>query len=97
MTPILEPEAPIEPEESTKSTKNCFKATFGEIHNYEYLIVVVLPYRVPDNICHYAAREATMVVDQFLKPDFEYQVSKNNAYEQEEFRKLDVFFGSIIY
>lgn len=75
MTPVLDPEAPIEPEDSAKSVKNCFKATFGEVPNYDYLIVVVLPFRVPDNVCHFAAREATMVVDQFLKPTFEKKVS----------------------
>lgn len=94
---MLDPEAPIEPEDSAKSVKNCFKATFGEVPNYEYLVVVVLPFRVPDNICHFAAREATMVVDQFLQPTFESRVLDTRRDGQEEFRKLDVYFSSIIY
>ena len=52
---MLDPEAPIEPEESTKSIKNLFKATFGEISKYNCMVVVCLPARVPDNVCHYAA------------------------------------------
>ena len=68
---MLDPEAPIEAEDSLKSTKNLFKATFGEIAKYDCMVVVCLPSRVPDNLCHFAAQEATMVIDQFLKPDFE--------------------------
>ena len=73
---MLDPEAPIEREDSVASTKNMFKATFGEISKYNCLVVVILPFRVPDNLCHFAAQEATMVIDQFLKPDFEEQINR---------------------
>ena len=63
VTSMLDPEAPIESNMSSGSTKNTFKATFGEIKKYNCLVVVVLPFRVPDNLCHFAAREATMVID----------------------------------
>ena len=97
VTPMLDPEAPIEPEDSSKSTKNVFKATFGEVTKYKCLVVVILPYRVPDNICHFAAQEATMVIDQFLKPDFETQINMSYQIEPDVFKKLDVYFSSIIY
>ena len=71
---MLDPEAPMEPEDSVASTKNTFKATFGEIKKYNCLVVVILPFRVPDNLCHFAAQEATMIIDQFLKPDFDEQL-----------------------
>lgn len=71
MTTALDPEAPIEHEESTKSVKNTFKATFGNITKHECVMIVVLPFRVPDNLCHFAASEITMILDQFLKPDFD--------------------------
>ena len=60
---MLDPEAPIERDDSVASTKNTFKATFGEIKKYDCLVVVILPFRVPDNLCHFAAQEATMVID----------------------------------
>ncbi len=63
VTPMLDPEAPIEEEDSSKSVKNVFKATFGEVPKYQSTIVVILPFCVPDNLCHFAAREATMVID----------------------------------
>ena len=93
---MLDPEAPIEREDSVASTKNMFKATFGEISKYNCLVVVILPFRVPDNLCHFAAQEATMVIDQFLKPDFEEQINRK-AEEQDVFKKLDCYFSSIIY
>jgi len=74
VTPMLDPEAPIEAEDSTASIKNTFKATFGEIRKYGLMAVVILPFRVPDNLCHFAASEATMIIDQFLKPNFENQL-----------------------
>ena len=44
------------------STMNCFKATFGK--TLGRIIVVILPFCIPDNICHYAAQEVTMAYDQ---------------------------------
>jgi len=96
VTPMLDPEAPIEQEDSAKSVKNVFKATFGEVPRADCLVVVILPFRVPDNMCHFAAREATLVVDQFLIPSYQIQPLKPLD-SQEIFRKLDVYFGSIIY
>lgn len=60
---MLDPEAPIEKEDSAKSVKNVFKATFGEVPKYDCVLIVVLPFQVPDNLCHFAAREATMVIE----------------------------------
>ena len=61
--PQLDPEAPIYAEESQHSTRNCYKATFGEVPKIKCMIVVILPFCVPDNICHFAAQEAAMTVD----------------------------------
>ena len=98
---MLDPEAPIEPEESTRSTKNTFKATFGEISKFNLMVVVVLPFRVPDNMCHFAAQEATMVLDQFLTPDYEqggklYGTRKFDN-DSELYNKIDAYMSSIIY
>ena len=59
----MDPESPIEPEESSKSIRNTFKATFGNVKKYTSIVVVVLPFRVPDNLCQFAAQEATMIID----------------------------------
>ena len=53
--PLLDPEAAIYDEESTHSTRNTYKATFGEIPGIQCMIVVILPFCVPDNICQFAA------------------------------------------
>lgn len=73
VTTTLDPEAPIENELSSKSTKNTFKATFGNIDKHDCVMIVILPFRVPDNLCHFAASELTMILDQHLKPGFEVQ------------------------
>ena len=61
--PLLDPEAAINNEESPHSTRNTYKATFGEVPKVQCMIVVILPFCVPDNICHFAAQEAAMTVD----------------------------------
>ena len=96
VTPMLDPEAPIEAEDSTGSVKNTFKATFGEIKKYNLMAIVILPFRVPDNLCHFAAQEATMIIDQFIKPNYESQLLLPPE-EQDIFKKLDCYFSSIIY
>ena len=53
--PLLDPEAPINNEESSHSTRNTYKAVFGEVPKVKCIIVVILPFCVPDNICHFAA------------------------------------------
>ena len=53
--PVLDPEAAINSIESPHSTRNTYKATFGEIPKVQCMIVVILPFCVPDNICHFAA------------------------------------------
>ena len=58
--PLLSPTAPKNKQEA-KSTTNLFKATVGRAH--DRLIVVILPFSVPDNLCHFAAQEATMCFD----------------------------------
>ena len=55
MKPQLDPEAPIHNEESSHTTRNTYKAAFGEVPKVKCMIVVILPFCVPDNICHFAA------------------------------------------
>merc|ERR1740139_901581 len=45
------------------SVSNCFKAVYGQLPQWKLLIVVGLPFSVPDNICHYAIQEITMGFD----------------------------------
>jgi hypothetical protein len=60
--PILLPTVPFS-EEDNKSTRNCFKATFATVPNKKGLLVIILPFCIPDNLCHFAAQEAAMSFD----------------------------------
>ena len=51
------------------SVSNCFKAVYGQLPQWKLLIVVGLPFSVPDNICHYAIQEITMGFDQQIPND----------------------------
>lgn len=41
-------------QKTDNGTRNCFKATFRPLGS-ERLIVVILPFVIPDNVCQYAA------------------------------------------
>lgn len=58
--PVLDPTVARLAKED-KSMRNCFKATFGKAKNR--LIVIILPFSVPDNICHFAAQEVSLCYD----------------------------------
>ena len=57
--PVLDPEAPINASSSFLSTKNMYKVTYGDVKGGKVMLVVCLPYRMPDNLCRYAATQAT--------------------------------------
>jgi hypothetical protein len=60
--PLLNPQE-RKPNE-TGTVSNCFKAAFGQITQDKLFVVVILPFSVPDNICHFAAQEITMSFNQ---------------------------------
>ena len=95
--PVLDPEAPMNREDSGASTANCFKATFGEVEKFNLMVVTILPFRVPDNICHFAAQEATMVMDQFTPPDYDIQRYSHKDNTTSLLRLLDARLNSIVY
>ena len=49
---------------------NLYKAAFSNIDEENLLIVIVLPFSVPDNIVKSTAREAKFHIDELLKSGF---------------------------
>ena len=80
-----------------------FKATFGSIPGQNLVAVVVLPFQVPDNICHYACQEVVMCIEQLspnskcslkdlCNPNYESPHEQLTAWE-----RLDAYLSSVIY
>jgi hypothetical protein len=65
--PVLSVTAPRDSEDA-RSTRNCYKATFGHSASQNQVVVIILPFCVPDNVCHFAAQEASVCLDQINKP-----------------------------
>ena len=61
------------------------------------MVVVILPFCVPDNICHFAAQEAAMTVDQYISPDVDRDLMSGVKDTIHTFQKLDSYFAAIMY
>ena len=49
---------PLKRMDTSADTENCFKASFSTITSENLLITIILPFKVPDNVCNNASREA---------------------------------------
>ena len=49
--------------ESVSDFDSCYKTSFAAIEEESLLIALVLPFIVPDNVCYFAAAEASKRLD----------------------------------
>jgi hypothetical protein len=63
------------------------------------VIAIVLPFKVPDNICKYAAHESKEMLLSLMPPSFIQQMdsSEDRSLIQKHYKRLSLIFTTLFY